>query len=162
MGSGGGGVRDGLLCSVAQIVGSVLGFMSGLALLSWVVAYLLNPANPIVGGTSLALAPVVAIFGAFGWVGGAALKADPGLGDELRKMGIGYTAAALFLTIMGLLLPAIELVGEDSGSYYWLAVPYVVLTVLAAGAFGVSTCKLVGNVVRLWQLRDRRAWTFGY
>ena len=92
------------LDSIMYVVSAATGALATLALLSWVISFLINPDNPLLGGTSLALAPVIAIFGAFGWAGGMSFKADPGLRANLRKIGIAYTMTAFFLVIMGMLV----------------------------------------------------------
>ena len=102
----------------------------------------------------MALAPVVAIFGAFGWAGGMSFKADSRLRANLRMIGIAYTMTALCLAVMGMLLPVIGVMDPNTATYYWLAIPWVLLTFLAALGFGIGTCKLTNSVVKLWKFRD--------
>ena len=142
------------LDSIMYVVSAATGALAALALLSWVIFFLINPDNPLLGGTSLALAPVIAIFGAFGWAGGMSFKADPGLRANLRKIGIAYTMTAFFLVIMGMLSPVIEVADPEATGYYYLAVPYVGLTFLGAFSFGIGTWKLTNSVVGLWKFRD--------
>ena len=104
---------------VETILSVVIGIFAGFCLLSWVVLFLINPDNPLLGSTSIGLAPAVAIFGVFGWAGGTALKSTPTLRVKLRRVGIAYTVTALLLVFMGMLLPIIE-VANTSDALYWI------------------------------------------
>ncbi len=140
---------------VWMVISGLIGILSGFGLLFWVISFLINPNNPILGSTSIGLAPAVAIFGVFGWTGGTALNLGPALRARLRQTGIAYTVAALFLVIMGMLLPMIE-VGDTSTTGYWiLAWVYVGLTFASAIAFGGGTWLLLSSLVSLWTFRDQ-------
>ena len=60
------------------LISIVMGSLAGFGLLPWVLLFLMNPSNPLLGSTtSIALAPAVAIFGVSGWMGGTSLKSFP-------------------------------------------------------------------------------------
>ena len=146
---------EGLGKLAETIIGIVIGVLAGFGLLSWVILFLINPNNPLLGSTtSIALAPAVAIFGVFGWTGGTSLKSSPTLRAKLRQIGILYTATALLLVIMGMLLPVIEVTDTSTTGYCILAVVYVALTFVSAFAFGGGTGMLVSVLVSLWRFQD--------
>lgn len=136
------------------ILSGILGVLAGLGLLSWVILFLQDSSNPLLGSTSMVLAPAVAIFGAFGWTGGTALRSSPVLRVKLRRVGIAYTAAALHLVIMGMLLPVIDVADTLTTGYWILAWTYVALTFASAFTFGCGTAMLVYCVFQLWNLSD--------
>lgn len=138
----------------AMILSGLIGVLAGIGLVSWVVLFLQNTSNPLLGSTSLVLAPAVAIFGAFGWAGGTALRSSPALRVKLRRIGIAFTVAALFLVIMGMLLPVIEVADTSTTGYWIFAWTYVTLTFGSAFAFGGGTMMLVSIVFQLWNLSD--------
>lgn len=138
----------------AMILSGIIGVLAGFALLSWVIMFLKDSSNPLLGSTSMVLAPAVAIFGAFGWTGGTALRSNPALRVKLRRIGVTYTVAALLLVIMGLLLPVIDVADTSTTEYWILAWTYVALTFASAFTFGCGTVMLVYCVFQLWNLSD--------
>ncbi len=69
---------------VNNLLSGVVGLFAGFALFSWIIMFLANSDNPLLGGTSIVLAPAVAIVGIFGWTGGMSSKGSPMLRAELR------------------------------------------------------------------------------
>ena len=134
------------------ILGAALGGLMAFGLIFWVVMFLNRPDNPVVGGTSITIATAVAIFGAFAWAGGISLRRSPLLCAKLRRIGLTYTFAALFLVMMGMLLPVIEVLDTSSSHYWWFAILYVIFTFLAAAAVGYGTYMLTTCIVLIWKL----------
>ena len=131
------------------------GLFAGFALLIWIIMYLTNPDNPVLGGTSIALAPAVAIVGIFGWTGGMSSKGNPMLRAELRKIGILHTATALFWVVMGMILPILQDKYSEVSGYQIFAGVYVALLFVSSVTFGVGTGKFAYILLDLWNIQDK-------
>ncbi|MDE2780786.1 MAG: hypothetical protein OXI91_14090 [Chloroflexota bacterium] len=142
---------------VKRLLSVLVGVFAGFALLLWVWMFLSNPEDPLLGGTPTALAAAIAIVGVFGWTGGMSSKVSSDLRANLRRIGILHTVAALFLVIMGLLLPIIAIIDTDTNEYWWIAGFFVAFTFLATLAFGFGTYKFVSILLDLWKIKDKGA-----
>ena len=140
--------------SVKDLLSALAGLFAGLALFSWIFMFLLNSDNPLLGGTSVALAPAVAIVGVFGWTGGMSSKFSPMQRAELRKIGILHTATAVSLVVMGMLIPSLEDKYSEMAHYQVVAWVYVALVFLSSATFGTGTGKFASILLDLWKTNE--------
>ena len=139
-----------------------IGGLAGLTLILWHLLGLFEESKPFVGVPSLAVVPVVTIFGAFAWIGGLSLKGDQNLALHLRKTGIIFTVSSLSLCMSGFLFPlagVIDRAVTDGRSgmeeYIFVLYLYLAMLYLAATSFGLGTGMLVYKAVPLWNFRDK-------
>ncbi len=163
-----------VLDSTFKRLSFLIGGLAGFTLIVWHILRLIESSSPFVGGSSLAVAPVVAIFGAFAWIGGLSLKGDQDLALHLRKTGIIFTISSFSLCMSGFLFPLAGVIDQavtstsgagvmdkavtsTSGMEKYVFILYIYVAMLYSSAifFGVGTGMLVYKAVPLWRYRDR-------
>lgn len=137
-------LETGLMILIATIVALIYP-----AVFLWFITFVGNQDNPLASGTPFTLAQVMAIFGAFGLAGGFATYGTREFRRSLRLVATLYLTAALFFSLIGMLLPALVSSEDGTTSNYVLVGSILGAVILAGGTFTAGTFLWMSRIPEL-------------